>query len=336
MKSMKLHLSCSLSFITLLSSLNVISQTNKETTPNSIEASGITGYGDYVIFVTDNQPGAYFKYGPVAKGTTQFLLEGDKLSLVKFPGAELAYDLEEIDVLGDGRIVLLSERLRMLIGESGVITHYEDQLAEVGGKGLEGLAVRSEGSTNVIAVLWEGGYFEYDNIPLPLTKTYSEDSLRKSFYPLVFVHNLSFKSSSSKKIGMTKDVKTISLLTPRDSLEPKAQRYRAPDLVWYKMSENEWGFIVLLNSNDSPHGKDPQFAYSVLQKYNMNGVPVGKPIDLKKIINEPLKNANWEGLGWFKDQKILVLVHDKRPIMGTPTAVLLDIEKLWPSAKTTK
>jgi hypothetical protein len=54
-----------------------------------------------------------------------------------------------VDILGDGRIVALSERLRSLISTDDLVVQYDDPLA--------GLAVRRlDADGSQVAVLWEG------------------------------------------------------------------------------------------------------------------------------------------------------------------------------------
>ena len=48
--------------------------------------------------------------------------------------------MEGVDVLPDGRIVALSERLHALVGDGGLVAEYPDFL---GGIGLEGLSARA-------------------------------------------------------------------------------------------------------------------------------------------------------------------------------------------------
>jgi hypothetical protein len=96
------------------------------------EASGVARKGDRLLVVSDADPGAYYEFSlagalgpvipmPLASVTRQHLA-----------GDELGVDLEAIDVLADGRIVALSERLRSLLSESGIVFQYDDPLSELG------------------------------------------------------------------------------------------------------------------------------------------------------------------------------------------------------------
>jgi hypothetical protein len=95
-----------------------------------------------LLVVDDQWNGLYYEFqlerdrGPVID------LSADRLTQIRLPHANLATDLEAIDVLADGRIVVLSERLRALFSADGVLTDYDAALSEFGKRGLEGLAVR--------------------------------------------------------------------------------------------------------------------------------------------------------------------------------------------------
>src|SRR5436190_1723956 len=126
------------------------------------EASGVTRKGNELLIVSDATPGAYFSVDVSAESGPLIRLPPEKVVRHELAGGTpLAIDFESVDVLADGRIVALSERLRSLIGESGLVLQYDDPLSELGERGLEGLAVRalSDGVSQV-AVLWEGGWIE--------------------------------------------------------------------------------------------------------------------------------------------------------------------------------
>jgi len=67
-------------------------------------------------------------------------------------------------------------------------------------------------------------------------------------------------------------------------------------------------FLVLIVSQDSV--ERPQYLYHWLQRFDLTGKPVGKPLDLAQFLPEDLSHANWEGLSWFEPGKRLVLVHE--------------------------
>src|SRR5262245_46936237 len=107
---------------------------------NVSEASGIVRNGNELLIVDDSDPGAYYRY-PIDATGPSVPIEPSRLVRVQWPEIGLAADLESIDVLADGRIVLLSERLRSLVDEHGVVMEYDDPLTEIGERGLEGLAI---------------------------------------------------------------------------------------------------------------------------------------------------------------------------------------------------
>lgn len=295
------------------------------------EVSGIVRVGDELLMVGDEDAGVYYR----------FSLNGEKGPIIQIPtslpGVELqegrlALDLESIDILSDGRKVVLSERLHCLIGEEGLIVDYDNPMSEFGNRGLEGLAVRKiENGSSRVAVLWEGGYLEYDDVP----KTVKKHIGRVSVQPVIWVHDL--KAETGEKvieINMKKEtvedykIEEIVLnVHMGGGDEPQAQRFRAPDLVWHKVKKNEWGFIVLLSSESAKPKIKQKYMYTWLQRLSLDGYPVGVPFDLKTDLpNDDLKNANWEGLSWFDQGKSLILIHDSK---GATTAFVLDLPVDW-------
>jgi len=310
----------------LLLLLLVCAQTNaQERTKTLEEASGITRQGDYLLIVGDGDPGAYYKFPLSRNQGPEIPIDPGRATRVALPKASLALDLEAIDVLADDRIVVLSERLRALLGKNGVIADYDNPLSDFGNRGLEGLAVRRlrDGSSRV-AVLWEGGYPEYKDVPAQLQTHVGRLPLR----PVVWVHDLK-AGEAGTEVKSKNAVQVIELEVPKlGGREPQAQRFRAPDLVWHKQRGNAWGFIVLLSSQTSPKEGNPEYVHMWLQRFRADGRPLGKPLDLKAIIPAQLKGANWEGLGWFEEGKSLVLIHDKPP-KGPPTAFVVNLPDDW-------
>jgi len=289
------------------------------------EASGITLKNNKLLFVTDKDAGIYFEYNLSSNFKEIIKIDTTNTVKIELTDAKLALDLEAIDVLVDGRIVALSERLRSLVSIGGIIAEYPEPLSEIGNLGLEGLAIRHiEKDVSRIAILWEGGYPEYEDLPLQLRTTVG----RKSVKPEIWIHDIK-KGERNLRLKINSFSKTIKLNAPEpEGDEPQAQRFRAPDLVWHKINRNgDWGFIVLLNSGNSSES-NRQFLYARLQKFNIEGDPVGTPLDLYSIIPGDLKKANWEGLGWYEEGKKVIIIHDKPP-MGTPTAFIIDITKVW-------
>ncbi len=229
---------------------------------------------------------------------------------------------------------MLSERLRTLVEENGVIAEYDNRLSEFGNRGLEGLAVRPlDHGTSRVAVLWEGGYPDYKAVPPPLRSYVG----RLSLPPVVWVHDLN-ASENGIVVNIKKKEKyrlqQIYLDVPEPAgREPQAQRFRAPDLVWHQWDidgdgKKNWGFIIVLSSQNSPEHGRPEYMHQWLQRFSITGKPVGTPLDLNTMVPSRLKGANWEGLGWFEEGKSLVLIHDKPP-KGPPTAIIVDLPHDW-------
>jgi hypothetical protein len=299
------------------------------------EASGVARSGNYLLIVDDGQAGAYFRFKLPPSPPPLIRLESGTVERVPIRHGELAMDLESIAILGDGRVAVLSERLRALIGDNGVIAEYPHPLAEFGNRGLEGLAVkpRPDGSSRV-AVLWEGGYPGYQLIPPPLRERVPRVALR----PFILVHELK-AGATQVNVEMKDALRVIELEVPLpEGQEPEAQRFRAPDLVWYtpsKGGQGEDGFIVLLSSQNGVG--TPEYRYHWLQRFNGLGKALGQPLDLDARVPEELRGANWEGLAWFEEGKSLVVVHEKgsRPAVVALVVPLPDVwlGRLIPSAK---
>lgn len=290
------------------------------------EASGVAYHNGDLYIVDDSVNGAYFRVS--LKGLTL----GPVIPLndlhpirVELPEVGIWIDMEGIDFLADGRIVLLSERLHSLIGEEGVIAEYDYPLGEIGRRGLEGVAVRAlpDGSSR-IAAIWEGGYPELDSMH-PLLE---ERIGTAPFHPLIFVHDLK-PHERVGRIRMKDGIRTTQLEVPLPAgVEPDAQRFRAPDLVWYRWpgEPEKWGYIVLLSSQNAV--EKPQFLNHWLQRYDVDGKPVGPPIDVSAHAPGNIGHANWEGLGWFDPGKSLVLVHEGTSKVG-PHAMILNLPPDW-------
>ncbi len=282
--------------------------------PAVTEASGIARYGDTLLIVDDGHRGVYFRVhlendtGPIIR------LAEKRIETVSLPQAGLATDLESIALLGDGRVAVLSERLRALFGAEGVIAEYGSPLAEFGKRGLEGLAVRpQEDGSSKIAVLWEGGYPEYEHVPQQLRGRAGRAPLR----PIVQVHTL--KRGERDILVRGPKFTELKVPSPRGRA-PRAQRFRAPDLVWHQGPGGRWGFIVLLSSHNSLGTRE--YRHHWLQRFSTRGKIIGEPIDLDRIMPQDLKGVNWEGLGWFEEGKSLVIVHESHPAPNAVAYVL--------------
>ncbi len=293
------------------------------------EASGITRLDDMLLIVGDKTPAAYYTF-PLAKTQDPLITLDPALQThIQLSESALALDLEGIAVLADGRVVVLSERLRALVGAQGIIAEYGTPLTEFGNRGLEGVAVFPDGQgRSRIAVLWEGGYPDYAQMPEELRHIVGRTPLR----PVIWVHTIA--RGEAKLHVWSSQVQSIELQVPvPDQTDPpNGQRFRAPDLVWHRwksQSQDELGFIVLLSSENSPVNRKPDFRrYQWLQRFTLDGKPYGEPLDLAALLPEDLRDRNWEGLGWYVADETLIIVHDAPPY-GEPSAYILTIPNTW-------
>jgi hypothetical protein len=313
-----------------------IMQTEKIKMPlGATEASGVTRKGNELLIVSDAAPGTYFSFDVSNSSGPLIRFLPDKVRAHELSGASLAPDFESVDVLADDRIVALSERLRSLIGTSGLVLQYDDPLSELGERGLEGLAVRSSGNgASEVAVLWEGGWIEDGDVQPQIRKRLGEPLL-----PVIFIHTIE-RGEAGMKVKVTDDRELVELNVPQPDNDKDGWRFRAPDLVWHRWhlesGENTLGFIVLLNSQTARKlpGKS-KFGPCWLQRFDRSGNPFGAPIDLgeqaqKLLGDDRLRGANWEGLGWYEIGQRLVLVHDEPNLIdGIPIALVVDLPSSW-------
>ena len=290
------------------------------------EASGIVRQGNDLLIVDDSQHGTYSRFSLAGEHGPVIHLTPERLTRVPLPHASMATDLEAINLLSDGRVVVLSERLRALFGESGMIADYGAPLSEFGKRGLEGLAVRRlENNASQVAVLWEGGYPEYYHLPDQLRSRVG----RRALHPVVQIHSLASGESGIQVLGT--NFVTLDVPVPRGR-GPRAQRFRAPDLVWHRQLDGRWVFIVLLSSQNSVDR--PTYKHHWMQRFSTNGQRIGEPLDLDAIVEEGLKGANWEGLSWFEPGESLVMVHESHP-EPVPTAYVLQLPEGWAARSST-
>jgi hypothetical protein len=293
-----------------------------------VGASGIVRQGNSLLIAGDKVPGVYFQYdlqqdekGPRIPFLPQFL------HFKVIPQAELSLDLEGISILADGRIVVLSEGLYALISEKGIVAQYPESFTEFGGVGLEGVASRpNPDESSSVAVVWEGGYPEPEKIPFQI----KEAARKLAFNPLILLRKIGKNETVLRMRNNDLTIVELQVARP-EGKEPEAQRFRAPDLVWYMIpsedpEHQQWGFIVLLSSLN--RAEPPEYKYLWLQRFDLTGKPIGEPFDLKKILPDELKPLNWEGLGWFEPGKSLVMTYDN---IGdeSPEAYVVDLPKGW-------
>jgi hypothetical protein len=291
-----------------------------------IGASGITRHGSDLLIVWDKGPGAYYRYPlrELPKGPL-IPIDVSLLQPVPLAGASLSLDLEGVDVLADGRVVAVSESLSALVSEKESVAQYGGPFSELAGIGIEGIAVRHlEGEVSRVAVVWEGGYPEHDKVPFQLRGMISKAALK----PVMLIHDIR-PNEICGKIRMN-EMNQIELKVPvPKGEEPLAQRYRVPDLVWHKWKHQgieEWGFIALLSSRNL--AQTQEYLYDELLRFNIQGEPVGKVIDLNELLPKELHGLNWEGLGWYEEGKSVVLIYDNSRDQK-PFAYVVNLPEDW-------
>lgn len=299
--------------------------------PIAEQASGLVRKDAAVLIVDDESAGGYFRY-PVPDELPA-RLEPSAFEWIRISAGTLAVDIEGVEVLCDGRKVLLSERLRKLITDAGWVAEYDDPLGEVGERGLEGVAVRhceGDESRSHVAVVWEGGYMQTKNL-LPALVSRNDTVMlgNRSVPPVVFTHLL-------QKDALTVETKDdpsgryvqLQVANPPGD-EPAAQRFRVPDLVWHRIGDrDEWGFVVLLNSSSAV---PEDYEHLWLQRFDREGRPVGGHIDLNQVLPPEVRDLNWEGLAWNDEGKSLLLIDDtsKERSDGPPYIARVPLPEEW-------
>ena len=202
---------------------------SRDSTTEIREASGVIRQSDSLLIVDDSVEGAYFSVPIAGEKGPLISLIGPGVRRIPLPACPLVTDFEAVDRLADGKLVFLSERLRSLVGEEGLIAEYDSLLGEFANRGLEGVAVRPlPGGVSRIAVVWEGGYPDYASVPWSLRSTAGRQAMR----PLVVVHDLN-SGAHGVKLKMRDAKLAVELEVPKPAgEEPEAQRFRATDLVW--------------------------------------------------------------------------------------------------------
>lgn len=189
------------------------------------------------------------------------------------------------------------------------------------GRGLEGLAVRpGENGESLVAVVWEGGYSRPDKSLSPDIDDYFP------MLPLLLVHPL--EAGTTGMLHVLEEYPAIPLLVPTPEGDgPRAQRFRATDLVWHRLPDDSWGFIVLLTSEDL--AESPAYHYRWLQRFDMNGQIVGDHLDVENSLDGNMLGLNWEGLDWFEEGESLILVHDDPGDGKSTEALVLVLPEGW-------
>ncbi len=308
--------------------------------PSGIEeASGIARHGDELLIVGDEGASRCYRCPVSGDEKGVVALDEDRLLMETWTASSLPLDLEGVEVLADGRTVVLSERLHALLDREGVVAEYPKLASEFGNRGLEGVAVRPlEDGISRVAVLWEGGYPLYRALP----EAYRGPTGRPPMRPMLFIHNVA--PGERNLVYEEEDLVIIDLDVPLPGgTPPRAQRFRAPDLVWYRFggeSSGEWGFIVLLSSEyalppepgsagDCPGGlSGERYCYKWLMRFDASGRPVGEPADLDRLIPDHLASRNWEGMDWFVEGESLVLVYEERADRRGNVAII-DLPATW-------
>ena len=286
------------------------------------QASGVALDGPDLVIVGNGTPRTVYRYRlnesdmPTGDGPLLSVIEIDETEVETEFGGRWALDLEAIDLLPDGQVVVLSEATFRLLDRSGVVARYPFALSPMGGRGFEGLAVHSNGR---IAALWEGGYMSQAYLP-----TRYEGAGRLADEPIKPIVCIHFVADQPDALPC-QDGHGVSVLQVPDTPD-SSQAFRAPDLVWGADGES---FIVLLSSLNAA---TDEFRYKWLQKFNVSGEPLGEPINLcdDGYLPDNVRSGrggNVEGLGWFERGKSLILVNDHSE---AATVVVIAVDP-WPS-----
>jgi hypothetical protein len=206
---------------------------------------------------------------------------------------------------------------------------YDDPLTEVGEHGLEGLAIRptTDGGSRV-AVLWEGGYPSPTDVSAQLVTSLATQALR----PVIILHDVAKGATNERhRMDRARREDIIELQTPLPvGDDHQDQRFRAPELVWHSSGAGQWNFIVLLSSYSPAQN---EYKHLWLQRFGMDGKPIGPPADIDNLVPAQLNVMNWEGMASYEPGQSLILVDDRGGIRrsGPPTAVVVQLPQSWQS-----
>ncbi len=338
-----------------------------DVSPALTEASGIARYGNQLLIVSDDQPGTVFIFDLPESNSGIVPLVGAPRRIVRFEACELASDLEGIDLLADGRVVVLSEDLHALLAARlddtaacQLVAQFDASLTELAGRGLEGVAVKRlpDGASRV-AVSWEGGYLSRSALPQELVARIGDFPVS----PEIVVTEIAASGSAGY---IDKPLARFSPRIPTDTLPPPyAQRFRCPDLVWHTWNVDSGrvdGLILLLTSQNSPPSSAPdqqRYEHKMIVRCDLAGKLHGQPLDLsaaasailenflknglskikseqqqqvlrfKRLVSDGnWENVNWEGLSWFEPGISLIATYDGVPF-DPPLAFIIPLPEGW-------
>lgn len=295
--------------------------------PIITEASGIFKEDNLLYIVSDNTAGKYFTYdiSGLKLGISTTLDDQKRIKEHDLKLGPISLDLEGLVVL-NGKVLTISERTRTLLSYGRVIKTFSKKFTEFSNRGLEGLASRllfEDCQIYEFASLWEGGYPAVNDISIGLVAS----DVKNSMAPVIVTNTY----DSNFQLGQSRIIElNMSLVNNwvdekmKDGEEPYANRYRAPDLVWY-----QGGFIVLLSSERSipKDSKDKnRYKSKLLQRFDINGQSIKGPFDLNTELGD-LSKLNWEGMTWNEYGKSLLLINDDDK--KNPIVVMLELPKKW-------
>ena len=107
--------------------LVIAAATQSSAAPLLEEASGLLRIGDFLAIVSDKEPGRYYLAPVPATTPGPASIDPARVRTIEWPAASVGLDLEGIAQLADGRVVLLSERLRSLLDDRGNFVSWVDR-----------------------------------------------------------------------------------------------------------------------------------------------------------------------------------------------------------------
>lgn len=318
------------------------------------EFSGLVLTGDTLLLVDDARDGMVYAYPAKRIDADACVSNQDgsaklcKLSasdiynsadIIDGFSPQLADDMESVDLLcqfgapcAPTAAVVLSEDNTALVTRDGTLATYGDAFSEVNNTGLEGLAVKPctagcQGREAFdVAAVWEGGW-----------------RTRSPVQPKLCLHRLEIINTREDTLVCSGN----DYVQLRAQHVSDTQRFRAPDLVWSKLTgvaDDSWGLITLLASTQF---RGPPYERRVLRRFRQDGneiepcntacaTPRTYEIDLDKIAEtispaakEIVSNANWEGLSWNELGTSVILINDVNPKVRQPHLLYFDLPADW-------